>query len=57
MAVYTGAALAGAKVRMWLFHGENHELSRKGKPVCRIRRLTEITEWMDKYLKGGEYRA
>ena len=56
MAVYTGAVLAGAKVRMCLFHGENHELARKGKPVCRIRRLTEITEWMDKYLKGGEYR-
>ena len=34
-----------------LFHGENHELSRGGKPKGRIRRLQEITAWMDKYLK------
>ena len=54
MAVYTGAVLAGAQVRMCLFHGENHELARKGKPICRIQRLTEITEWMDKFLKGEE---
>jgi len=53
MAVYTGAGLAGAPVRMCLFHGENHELSRAGKPRCRIRRLEEITNWMDHYLKGG----
>ena len=33
------------------FHGENHELSRGGKPKGRIRRLQEITAWMDKYLK------
>lgn len=41
--------------RLCVFHGENHELSRSGKPKNRIRRLTEITEWMDKYLKraGG----
>lgn len=37
--------------RLCVFHGENHELSRSGKPKNRIRRLTEITEWMDKYLK------
>ena len=53
MGVYTGAALAGTPVRMCLFHGENHELSRGGKPRCRIRRLDEITGWMDQYLKGG----
>ena len=52
MPVYTGAVLAGTPVRMCLFHGENHELSRAGKPRCRIKRLTEITNWMDKYLKG-----
>lgn len=52
MPVYAGAIMAGAPVRMCLFHGENHELSRTGKPRCRIKRLTEITNWMDKYLKG-----
>lgn len=54
MPVYTGAVLAGTPVRMCLFHGENHELSRAGKPRCRIQRLTEITNWMDKYLKGEQ---
>ena len=48
----TGAMLAGIPVRMCLFHGENHELSRAGKPRCRMKRLAEITNWMDKYLKG-----
>jgi dipeptidyl aminopeptidase/acylaminoacyl peptidase len=34
-----------------MFKGENHELSRSGKPKHRIRRLKEITGWMNKYLK------
>ena len=41
----------GVPTRLCLFHGENHELSRGGKPRGRIRRLQEITAWMDKYLK------
>ena len=41
----------GVPTRLCLFHGENHELSRGGKPKGRIRRLQEITAWMDKYLK------
>ena len=36
--------------KMVLFHNENHDLSRTGKPKARMLRLTEITEWMDKYL-------
>ena len=51
MPVYTGAMLAGIPVRMCLFHGENHELSRGGKPENRIDRMTEIIKWMDEYLK------
>jgi dipeptidyl aminopeptidase/acylaminoacyl peptidase len=27
------------------FHGENHELSRSGKPLARIKRLSEIERW------------
>ncbi|MDL2219260.1 S9 family peptidase [Ruminococcaceae bacterium OttesenSCG-928-O06] len=53
MAVYAGAAGAGAEVRMCLFHGENHELSRAGRPANRVKRLSEIGDWMDKHLKGG----
>lgn len=37
--------------RFILFHGESHGLSRGGKPKNRITRLTEIADWMDKYLK------
>lgn len=37
--------------RMVVFKGENHELSRSGKPLNRIKRLDEITGWFDKYLK------
>ncbi|MBE5905591.1 MAG: S9 family peptidase [Lachnospiraceae bacterium] len=48
---YTALAQRGVPVRMCLFHGENHELSRSGKPTHRLRRLTEITDWMEKYLK------
>jgi dipeptidyl aminopeptidase/acylaminoacyl peptidase len=36
--------------RLVLFKGENHELSRSGRPLNRIKRLQEITAWMDTYL-------
>ncbi len=41
----------GVPAKLCMFHGENHELSRSGKPKNRIRRLKEITAWMDRYLK------
>ncbi len=37
--------------KMIVFHDENHDLSRSGKPQARIKRLEEITLWMDQYLK------
>lgn len=40
--------------RMVLFKNEHHGLSRDGHPRNRIRRLQEITEWMDRYLKKEE---
>ena len=40
----------GVPSRMCLFEGENHELSRSGKPRHRIRRLKEIADWLDRYL-------
>ena len=36
---------------MVLFKGENHELSRSGKPKHRLKRLQEITAWIEKYTK------
>ncbi len=44
----------GVPARMCIFKGENHELSRSGKPRSRVRRLREITEWMEKYLKSAD---
>ena len=41
----------GVPARMCLFHGENHELSRSGRPANRIKRLDEIVGWFDHYLK------
>ena len=36
----------GVETRICGFKGENHELSRSGKPLHRIRRLSEITDWL-----------
>ena len=41
----------GVPARMCLFEGENHSLSRSGKPRHRLRRLSEMMNWFDKYLK------
>ncbi|MBQ6333520.1 MAG: S9 family peptidase [Erysipelotrichaceae bacterium] len=50
--LYTALTCNGVETRMCLFKGENHELSRSGKPTHRIRRLKEITDWMDSHLNG-----
>lgn len=39
----------GVDTKMVYFRGENHELSRSGKPLHRIRRLQEITEWFSSH--------
>ncbi len=36
----------GVETRICGVKGENHELSRSGKPLHRIRRLSEITDWL-----------
>ena len=36
----------GVETRICGFKGENHELSRSGKPLHRLRRLSEITDWL-----------
>jgi acylaminoacyl-peptidase len=41
----------GIESRMVVFDGENHELSRGGKPKHRVRRLNEILDWFDRHLK------
>lgn len=49
--MFTALKYHGIDSRLCMFRGENHELSRSGKPKHRIRRLTEITNWFEKYLK------
>ncbi|WP_306485918.1 S9 family peptidase [Anaerococcus sp.] len=49
--MYTRIKENGTDTKMYIFHGENHELSRSGKPKGRIKRLEAIKEWFDKYLK------
>lgn len=48
---YTAIKCRGIDTKIVGFKGENHELSRSGKPLHRIKRLEEITAWMNKYLK------
>ena len=50
--LYTVLAQHGVPTRMCVFHGENHELSRSGKPKHRIRRLTEMNKWFEKYSRS-----
>ena len=47
--LFTAIRAQGVDARMCLFKGENHELSRSGKPKHRSRRLKEITDWIKKY--------
>ncbi|MCF6464005.1 S9 family peptidase [Clostridium sp. Cult1] len=49
--MFTALKYHGVESRLCLFKGENHELSRSGKPKHRLRRLKEITGWFDRYLK------
>ena len=49
--LYTALVYLRVPAKMVVFHGENHELSRTGKPAHRLRRLEEITGWFDKYTK------
>ena len=50
--MYASLVDRGVEARLCLFHGENHELSRGGKPKHRLRRLQEITDWFEKHAKG-----
>ncbi len=47
--MYAALVDRGVEARLCLFHGENHELSRSGKPRHRQRRLKEITDWFDRF--------
>ena len=48
---YTPIRINGIDTKLVIFKGENHELSRNGKPLHRLKRLDEITDWLNKYIK------
>lgn len=48
--MFTALKLAGVPTKMCVFKGENHELSRSGRPKARLARLAEILKWFKKYL-------
>lgn len=50
ISMYTALQLNGVPTRMCIFKGENHELSRSGKPRHRVRRLREIRNWLYRYI-------
>ncbi|MFP4630716.1 MAG: prolyl oligopeptidase family serine peptidase [Candidatus Acetothermia bacterium] len=51
MQMFTALKYFDVPAKLCLFKGENHELSRGGKPVNRVRRLKEMVDWFDEYLK------
>lgn len=49
--MFSAVKRLGVPTKLCLFHGENHDLSRTGRPENRIDRMTEILNWLDTYLK------
>ena len=49
--MFTSLKYHGVESRLVMFREENHELSRSGKPKHRIKRLEEISNWFNHYLK------
>ena len=49
--MFTALKLHGVETKICIFKGENHELSRSGRPRPRLSRLRNITAWFDRFLK------
>ena len=47
--MFTALLAHGIDTKLVQFKGENHDLSRTGKPKHRIRRLNEITAWFESH--------
>ncbi|MBR2571326.1 MAG: S9 family peptidase [Clostridia bacterium] len=54
MQMFTALKYLGVETQVCLIHGENHSLSRCGRPVQRIRRLYEIIRWFDAHLSEAK---
>ena len=51
MQMYGALMENNVDTRLVMFKGENHDLSRSGRPKQRIKRLEEITEWLFKHFE------
>ena len=49
--MFQALKLRNIPTKLVVFQGSNHDLSRKGAPNRRIKRLKETLNWFDKYLK------
>jgi hypothetical protein len=52
--MFTALKYLGVESKVCLIRGENHSLSRTGRPVQRIKRLYEILRWFDAHLKEAD---
>lgn len=48
---FTALKLLGKEAELVMFPGENHDLSRNGKPKHRVARLSHYVRWFDSHLK------
>jgi dipeptidyl aminopeptidase/acylaminoacyl peptidase len=48
---YSSLKLLNVPTKLWVFHDENHDLTRSGKPQARLKSYTEILAWFDQYLR------
>lgn len=53
MQMYSALVANGVDTRMVIFKGENHELSRSGRPQARLRRIDEISRWMAAHVRNA----
>ncbi|ALL00232.1 putative peptidase [Pyrodictium delaneyi] len=51
--LYTALKLRGVETKLAIFPGENHDLSRSGKPRHRVKRLQLILDWLNKHIPGA----
>ncbi|MDE1852800.1 MAG: S9 family peptidase [Thaumarchaeota archaeon] len=51
---FTALKRLGKEAELVLFPGENHDLSRVGKPKHRVQRLNHYIRWFDEHLKHGK---
>ncbi|WFO74794.1 S9 family peptidase [Desulfurococcaceae archaeon MEX13E-LK6-19] len=55
--LFTALKTLGKEAKLVIFPGENHDLSRRGKPKHRAERLKHILEWFKKYLQEQEDKS